>query len=151
MCPAFVRLPRRNRLRRGLNPPILDTACRRRAPESLPSWKVMRGFFNHLSEMLNLRPPPPRKAECGFCGGVRCIGACGAQQTPDRTISLSGRIVLEDGCGRIECPDGAALLFGRHSPEEKAILQKCADGDRCTITARVENGRLQGVVSVERG
>ena len=92
MCSAFVRLLRRNRLRRGLNPPILDTACRRRAPDSLPSWKVMRGLFKHLSEMLNLRPPPPRKAECGFCGGVRCIGACGAQQTPERAADDPGRL-----------------------------------------------------------
>ena len=111
----------------------------------------MSGFFKHLPEMLNLRRPPPQKAQCEFCGGVRCIGACGAQPTPDQTISLSGRIILEDGFGRIECHDGAELLFGRHSPEEKAILQKCADGDRCTITARVENGRLLGVVSIERG
>ena len=109
----------------------------------------MNRFLEHLSEMLNLRPPPAPKRNCEFCGGVRCIGACGARDVPGRLLSFSGRIVFDDDdFGHVVGEDGVKLRFRRGSPAEAALLRSCVAGRKHHIVAWVGEGGGPEILSV---
>ena len=109
----------------------------------------MNRFLEHLSEMLNLRPPPVPKRNCEFCGGVRCIGACGVRDVPGRLLSFSGRIVFDgDEFGHVVGDDGVKLKFRRGSPAEMALLRSCVTGGVHQIVAWVDEGDSPEILSV---
>ena len=109
----------------------------------------MNRFLEHLSEMLNLRPPPVPKRNCEFCGGVRCIGACGVRDVPGRLLSFSGRIVFDgDEFGHVVGDDGVKLKFRRGSPAEMAFLQVNAPNNNYRIVARVGEGASPEILEI---
>ena len=114
----------------------------------------MSSFLVHLSEMLNLRPPPAPQRSCEFCGGVRCFGACGARDVQGRLLSFSGRIVLDGNeFGHVVGDDGLKLTFRRGSSVEMALQQVGAANRSYRIIARVGEGaspEILEVLSVEQ-
>ena len=114
----------------------------------------MSSFLVHLSEMLNLRPPPAPKRSCEFCGGVRCFGACGARDAPGCLLSFSGRIVIDGNeFGHVVGEDGLKLTFRRGSSVGMALQQVGAANRSYRIIARVGEGaspEILEVLSVEQ-
>ena len=114
----------------------------------------MSGFLVHLSEMLNLRSPSAPKRSCEFCGGVRCFGACGARDAPERLLGFSGRIVIDGNeVGHVVGEDGLKLPFRRGSSVEMALQQVNAASRSYRIIARVGKGaspEILEVLSVEQ-
>ena len=114
----------------------------------------MSSFLVHLSEMLNLRPPPAPQRSCEFCGGVRCFGACGARDVQGRLLSFSGRIVIDGNeFGHVVGEDGLKLTFRRGSSVGMALQQVGAANRSYRIIARVGEGaspEILEVLSVEQ-
>ena len=111
----------------------------------------MREFFKNLLAMCNMLqvPKPPHIRQCEFCGGGRCIGACGLIGDAGRTRDFCGRLVPgADGC--FVCDDGTRLHFQRDSKAGRNLALACPEGERCRITVNVDEGAITAFFSAER-
>ena len=114
----------------------------------------MREFFTNLLAMFNMQPAakPAQARACEFCGGVKCIGACGLIGDSGRPRDFCGRLVPGEGnTGCFACDEGTLLSFQRDSKAGRKIVSSCpADGGRYRITVTVDEGVITALLSAER-
>ena len=130
--------------------------CLRRhiVPGNLPTTpgEIMREFFKNLLAMCNMlqAPKPAHVKQCEFCGGGRCIGACGLIGDSGSSRDFYGRLVpCAGGEGCFACDDGTQLCFQRDSKVGRNIASACPVGMRCRITVTVDEGVITAFISAE--
>ena len=113
----------------------------------------MLEFFKKLLALCDmLQPPKPVHAKpCEFCGGAKCIGACGLIGDAGRSRDFCGRLAPGDGHeGCFACDDGLLLRFQMDSRVGRNLASACPEGARCRITVTASEGVITAFISVER-
>ena len=113
----------------------------------------MLEFFRNLLAMCNLQQAlkPAHVRQCEFCGGGRCIGACGLIGGSGRQHDYCGRLApCEDDEGCFVCDDGARLRFRRDSKLGRDLAAACPEGARCRITVASDEGVITEFIAAER-
>ena len=113
----------------------------------------MHEFFKNLLAMCNIlqAPKPPLVRQCEFCGGGRCIGACGLIGDSGGSRDFCGRLApCVGGEGCFACDDGTRLRFQRDSEVGRDIAAACPEGEHCRITVNVDEGAITAFFSAAR-
>ena len=114
---------------------------------------MLREFFTNLLAMCNMQPTakPAAAKTCEFCGGGRCIGACGLISDSGKARDVCGRLVPGDEKkGRFACDNGTLLYFQRDSQAGRDIVAACPAGARCRISITADEDVITAFFSVER-
>lgn len=108
------------------------------------------GLINGIKEFFAGYSHQKRK-QCRYCGGGRCIGACGSG------LNKSVRVTVQ-GVVRVESPDVAfiengvdqVLKFRTNENFGRMILKKCPTGSMCEVTALAQGNQLDKLISVKK-
>ncbi|MDR2696372.1 MAG: hypothetical protein LBC79_08355 [Deltaproteobacteria bacterium] len=113
---------------------------------------MLRDFFTNLLAVCNMRAAarPAAARTCEYCGGGRCIGACGLIGDSGGKLDVCGRLAPHGGEeGRFACDDGALLLFRLDSQAGRDIVSACPEGARCRLRVAVDQSVITAFFSAE--
>lgn len=108
------------------------------------------GLINDIKEFFAGYSHQNRK-QCRYCGGGRCIGACGSGLNKSVRVKVQGVV-------RVESSDVAFIENGidqvlKFRPDEnfgRMILKKCPSGSTCEVIALAQGDKLDKLISVKK-
>lgn len=103
-----------------------------------------------IFDFLNSIKQGRTRANCPYCHGVKCLGACGNNPVTLKDASIRGLVRLDsEMVGIIESETGEIFNFEAQSSLGKEILAACPPGELCQIEAQHDNGSIRHVAYME--
>lgn len=103
-----------------------------------------------IFDFLNSVQKGRTSANCPYCHGVKCVGACGNWPSSLKDVSIIGRVRLESAMvGVIETDDGEVFNFEAQSALGKEIMGSCPVGKLCQLEAQHDRGSIKHVAYIE--
>lgn len=107
-------------------------------------------FINVIKEFFSGYSHQKRK-QCRYCGGGRCIGACGSGLNKSVKVTVQGIV-------RVKSAETAFIENGiepvlKFKPDEnfgRMILRKCPPGSLCEVTALAQDNQLDKLICAKK-